>query len=270
LLDRSDADVAAKRTLAAKWREDCKRPSSNNQKSPPTANAALRSCLGRGRARPRKTVGHRVGSRAHISTVTLRFSPSFGSSPVNFALANSKAATAALAGPPSEARSVSGIRRNRWTLPPKLVGLSPEHVRLGGIAHNAGATGDRQVSFVFRIDEDKADDIGRGFDLILLCTVNVGHEKDQASVAVGPFARAVRRRIALSACTPRRGLCCLARSCQCICPAKHPSPKKPSVPRSVTAASFPDSERTVFLNLRLAFHSRHIRMSEGSNCAYRP
>jgi hypothetical protein len=130
-----------------------------------------------------------VGSRAHISTVTLRFSPSFGSSPVNFALANSKAATAALAGPPSEVRSVSGIRRNRWTLPPKLVGLSPEHVRLGGIAHNAGATGDRQVSFVFRIDEDKADDIGRGFDLILLCTVDVGHEKDQAGVAVGPFAQ---------------------------------------------------------------------------------
>jgi hypothetical protein len=118
-----------------------------------------------------------------------------GSSPVNFALANSKAATAALAGPPSEARSVSGIRRNRWTLPAKLVGLSPEHVRLGGIAHNAGATGDRQVSFVFRIDEDKADDIGRGFDLILLCTVNVGHEKDQAGVAVGPFARAVRREL---------------------------------------------------------------------------
>ena len=31
-------------------------------------------------------------------TVTLRFSPSFGSSPVNLALANSKAVTAALAG----------------------------------------------------------------------------------------------------------------------------------------------------------------------------
>jgi hypothetical protein len=38
------------------------------------------------------------GSRAHISTVTLRFSPSFGSSPVNLALTNSKAAIAVLAG----------------------------------------------------------------------------------------------------------------------------------------------------------------------------
>jgi uncharacterized membrane protein YtjA (UPF0391 family) len=37
--------------------------------------------------------------RADISTVALGFSPSFGSSPVSLALANSKVATAALAGP---------------------------------------------------------------------------------------------------------------------------------------------------------------------------
>jgi hypothetical protein len=37
--------------------------------------------------------------RAHSLTVTLRFSPSFGCSPVNLALANSKAVMAALAGP---------------------------------------------------------------------------------------------------------------------------------------------------------------------------
>jgi hypothetical protein len=38
-------------------------------------------------------------SGAYILTVTLRFSPSLGSSPVNLALANSKAVTTALAGP---------------------------------------------------------------------------------------------------------------------------------------------------------------------------
>src|SRR5450756_2813914 len=53
-------------------------------------------------------------SRAHILTVTLRFSPSFGSSPVNLALANSKAATAALAGP-SHNSAVKGSIRNKHT-----------------------------------------------------------------------------------------------------------------------------------------------------------
>src|SRR5664280_182213 len=52
--------------------------------------------------------------RAHISTVTLRFSPSFGSSPVNLALANSKAAMAALAGP-SHNSAVKGSINKRHT-----------------------------------------------------------------------------------------------------------------------------------------------------------
>src|SRR5450759_4314427 len=55
-----------------------------------------------------------LGSRAHISTVTLRFSPSFGSSPVNLALANSKAAIAVLAGP-SHNSAVRGSINSRHT-----------------------------------------------------------------------------------------------------------------------------------------------------------
>jgi hypothetical protein len=50
-------------------------------------------------------------ARSHLD-VTLRFSPSFGSSPVNLVLANSKAATAALAGP-SHNSAVKGSIRNR-------------------------------------------------------------------------------------------------------------------------------------------------------------
>jgi hypothetical protein len=49
--------------------------------------------------------------RAHILTVTLRFSPTFGSSPVNLALANSKAVTKLLAGP-SHNSAVKGSIRN--------------------------------------------------------------------------------------------------------------------------------------------------------------
>src|SRR5450631_2291201 len=52
--------------------------------------------------------------RAHILTVTLRFSPSFGSAPVNLALANSKAVTAALEGP-SHNSAVKGSIRNKHT-----------------------------------------------------------------------------------------------------------------------------------------------------------
>src|ERR1019366_10246255 len=52
--------------------------------------------------------------RADISTVALGFSPSFGSSPVSLALANSKVATAALAGP-SHNSAVRGSIRNRHT-----------------------------------------------------------------------------------------------------------------------------------------------------------
>src|ERR1035437_684551 len=50
--------------------------------------------------------------RAHISTVTLRFSPSFGSSPVNLALANSNAAMVALAGPSHNSAAKGAI--NKW------------------------------------------------------------------------------------------------------------------------------------------------------------
>ena len=73
----------------------------------------------------------------------------------------------------------------RAARPPHLVGLSPGHLCLVSIAHDAGAAGDRQVGFVVRIDKDKAD-IGRGLDLILLGAVDIGHEKNQASIAVGP------------------------------------------------------------------------------------
>src|SRR5450759_5126808 len=55
-----------------------------------------------------------IRSRAHILTVTLRFSPSFGSSPVNLALANSKAAIAVLAGP-SHNSAVRGSTNSRHT-----------------------------------------------------------------------------------------------------------------------------------------------------------
>src|SRR5450631_1776689 len=55
-----------------------------------------------------------AGSHAHILTVTLRFSPIFGSSPVSLALANSKAVTAALAGP-SHNSAVKGSIRNKHT-----------------------------------------------------------------------------------------------------------------------------------------------------------
>jgi hypothetical protein len=47
-------------------------------------------------------------------TVTLRFSPRFGSSPVNLALANSKAVTTALAGP-SHNSAVIGSTLNKHT-----------------------------------------------------------------------------------------------------------------------------------------------------------
>jgi hypothetical protein len=49
-----------------------------------------------------------------ILTVTLRFSPRFGFSPVMRALTNSNAATAALAGP-SHNSAVRGRTRNRQT-----------------------------------------------------------------------------------------------------------------------------------------------------------
>jgi hypothetical protein len=53
------------------------------------------------------------------------------------------------------------------------------------IAHDAGAAGDRQVSFVAWIDKGKAD-IGLGLDLMLLGAVDIGHEKNQAGIAVWP------------------------------------------------------------------------------------
>jgi hypothetical protein len=52
--------------------------------------------------------------RAHILTVTFRFSPRFGFSPVNRALANSKAVTRVLAGP-SHNSAVDGTIRNKRT-----------------------------------------------------------------------------------------------------------------------------------------------------------
>src|ERR1700760_4221512 len=64
------------------------------------------------RSEPVKTNRRRIG--AHILTVTLRFSPSFGSSPVSLALANSKAVTRELAGP-SHNSAVTGSIRNKHT-----------------------------------------------------------------------------------------------------------------------------------------------------------
>src|SRR5689334_13406461 len=58
--------------------------------------------------------GRPLHAPAHIFTVTLRFSPTFGSAPVNLALANSKAVTAALAGP-SHSSAMTGSIRNKHT-----------------------------------------------------------------------------------------------------------------------------------------------------------
>ena len=52
---------------------------------------------------------------AHILTVTLRFSPRFGSAPVKLALASSKALTREFAGP-SHNSAVEGSISNRHTL----------------------------------------------------------------------------------------------------------------------------------------------------------
>src|SRR5664279_3503861 len=102
----------------------------------------LANCTRAG-ARLRRTAareGTREGTgtamRAHILTVTLRFSPSFGSSPVNLALANSKAVTAALEGP-SHNSAVKGSIRNKHTS--GLVG-PPGH-------HTSSVF--RQAAFVF-------------------------------------------------------------------------------------------------------------------------
>src|SRR5262245_39438632 len=69
--------------------------------------------------------------------------------------------------------------------PPHRVALYPNLRDLGGVAHDAGAGRDREVSSRFRVDEYKAD-IGHGLDLILLCAVDVRHGKDQTRFAVGP------------------------------------------------------------------------------------
>src|SRR5581483_130064 len=85
------------------------------------------------RSEPVKTNRRRIG--AHILTVTLRFSPSFGSSPVSLALANSKAVTRELAGP-SHNSAVTGSIRNKHTR-----GLS-------GLGHHTSSVF-RQYFFVF-------------------------------------------------------------------------------------------------------------------------
>src|SRR5262245_21992983 len=63
------------------------------------------------------SVPHRLVDFArwgHILTVALRFSPRFGFWPVSFALANSSAATALLAGP-SHSSAVIGVTRSTHT-----------------------------------------------------------------------------------------------------------------------------------------------------------
>src|SRR5665213_1002416 len=65
-----------------------------------------------------------LATLAHILTVTLRFSPSFGSCPVNLAFANSKAVTTELAGP-SHNSAVKGSIRNRQA--PGSVGPPGHH-----------------------------------------------------------------------------------------------------------------------------------------------
>jgi hypothetical protein len=88
------------------------------------------------------TVG--TGDTCSHLDVTLRFSPTFGSSPVNFALANSKAVTIALAGP-SHNSAVEGSIRNKHTSgsfgPPAATAhrLSPGRLCLVSIAQDAGA-----------------------------------------------------------------------------------------------------------------------------------
>ena len=134
--------------------------------------------------------------RAHIATVTLRFSPRFGSSPVNQAFANSNTVRAALAGP-SHNSAIRGSIRNRHTLgsvgplAPHLVGLSPNVRNLRGIAHDAGS--DREVSFRLRLDEHEAD-VGGGFDFVLLGAVDVRDGKDQACFPIGPCLDGARSR----------------------------------------------------------------------------
>src|SRR5665213_2015203 len=73
----------------------------------------------------------------------------------------------------------------RAARPPHLIALAPGGLYLVSIAHDAGAAGDRQIGFVSGIDKDEAD-IGPGLDLMLLGAANIGHEKNQAGIAVGP------------------------------------------------------------------------------------
>src|SRR5262249_4157743 len=67
------------------------------------------------RPRGRSPCGANALKRAHITTVTLRFSPRLGSFPVNQALANSNTVRAVLAGP-SHNSALRGSIRNRHPL----------------------------------------------------------------------------------------------------------------------------------------------------------
>jgi hypothetical protein len=69
--------------------------------------------------------------------------------------------------------------------PPNCVGRSPNLLYLGNVTHDAGAGGDREVSFRIRIDEHKTD-IGRRLDLISLGAVDIRHCKDQVRLTVRP------------------------------------------------------------------------------------
>jgi EcsC protein family len=99
-----------------------------------SGRTAKNRCVESTNASRRNTEGH----RAHMPTVTLRFSPSLGSSPVAQALANSKTVTAVLAGP-SHNSALTGSMRNRRTLGSE-----------GPPGHHA-SSGGRQISFVLEI-----------------------------------------------------------------------------------------------------------------------
>ena len=97
-----------------------------------------------------------------MSTVTLRFSPRLALVPASRALANSKAATAELAGPSHiSARAGSTLITSRFAFsgPPghqDLLLLVPELLRARCIATEGGLAGERYIDLLVRINEGQA------------------------------------------------------------------------------------------------------------------
>ena len=76
-------------------------------------------------------------------------------------------------------------RRKSCPGSPHVVGGLPDFGRRDMIAPHLGARGDREVGVDLCTDECEPD-IVVGFDLVFLCAVQIGHEPDDASVAIGP------------------------------------------------------------------------------------